>query len=75
MLDWDSAFADLDRAVFPILTGVCPYETTVFNSWQVPNLPPARVCFRCQSHSLIAAMVTVASYRTASLSYLVATAR
>jgi hypothetical protein len=38
MSDWDSAFADLDRAVFPILAGVCPYEDTVFNSWQVPNL-------------------------------------
>ncbi|WP_395298425.1 hypothetical protein ACF9IK_00255 [Kitasatospora hibisci] len=37
-LDWDSALAGLDREEFPILTGVCPYSDTVFNSWQRPNL-------------------------------------
>ncbi|MFD9591995.1 hypothetical protein ACFWA9_04455 [Kitasatospora sp. NPDC059973] len=38
-LDWDSALAGLERDEFSILTGVCPYMDTVFNSWQRSNLP------------------------------------
>jgi hypothetical protein len=49
-LEWESAtVAGLDRSQFPMLTGICPYEDTVFNSWQRPmllaeldRLPPER---------------------------------
>ncbi len=49
-VQWQSAtIAELDRSVFPMLAGICPYADTVFNSWQRPmlleeleRLPPER---------------------------------
>lgn len=36
---WGSeTIAELDRSQFPMLAGICPYEDTVFNSWQRPML-------------------------------------
>lgn len=38
-VEWGSAtVGDLDGSVFPMLAGVCPYQDTVFNSWQQPML-------------------------------------
>lgn len=48
--EWGPAtIAELDRSVFPMLAGICPYQDTVFNGWQRPmllaeldRLPPER---------------------------------
>ncbi|MFD7713421.1 hypothetical protein [Streptomyces sp. NPDC059786] len=37
-VSWDEALADIDRAEFPMLAGVCPYADTVFNTWQISML-------------------------------------
>ncbi|RKR91832.1 hypothetical protein BDK92_6254 [Micromonospora pisi] len=36
--DWTQEFIDLDRSVYPLLSGVCAYLDTVFNQRQVPML-------------------------------------
>ena len=48
--EWTHEFIDLDRSVYPLLSGTCAYLDTVFNQRQVPmlleeldRLPPGRV--------------------------------